>query len=93
MNEHIDLAFIGAKALTKADEQASIIVHSMSAFYNIAQIARYRSLYFQAVNSPSINAGHQEIQLYAETYRTETIKHSVLAGLDILTLLIKGLSR
>lgn len=44
MNNAIDLAFLTAKVATLKDEKAKMIVEGASLTYNIAQVARFRSM-------------------------------------------------
>lgn len=44
MNNAIDLAFLTAKVATLKDEKAKMIVEGASLAYNIAQVARFRSM-------------------------------------------------
>lgn len=90
MNEHIDIAFAGAKVAAKDDPRASVAVHGMSLGYNIAQMGLYRYAYCEALASQrmGMQVNTEQIQLY----RREAIKHTVLAGLDILSLFFMGSS-
>ena len=88
MNEHIDLIFTGAKMATRNNDAASLATHSMSAFYNISQLARYRYCYYQCLNE-----GTQDAFAISKQYSHEMWKHTVLAGLDILSLFLMGRCR
>ena len=87
MNEHIDLMLTGAKVATWNNEAASLATHSLSAFYNIGQMAWYRYQYYQY-----LNCGTQDALAISRQYAHEMWKHTALAGLDILTLIIKGIT-
>lgn len=87
MNEHIDLTFAGAKIAAGNDEVASTVVHGMSAFYNIGQMARYRTMYYQGQYA-YINGDYSVSTSLNEQYRREMWKHTVAAGIGILAILL-----
>ena len=87
MNEHIDLVLTGAKMATWNNEAASLATHSLSAFYNISQMAWYRYQYYQCMNS-----GTQDALAVSRQYSYGMWKHTALAGLDVLTLIVKGIT-
>lgn len=90
MNEGIDIGFVGAKIATRDNQAASVAVHALSASYNIAQIARYRA--FCARYSKALCNG---VQIDVDTmnqYRRELAKHTLLTGLDVVSLFLIGLS-
>lgn len=91
MNEHIDLTFAGAKIAARNDEVASTAIHGVSAMYNIGQMARCRFMYFQEQNA-YVSGYPNASFLSLEQYRREMWKHTVLANIDILSLLINGYS-
>lgn len=91
MNEHIDIAFTGAKIATHDNEVASTTVHGLSALYNIGQMVRYRVMCFQE-QCAIMYGGSAKKTIISEQYYREMWKHSVLAGIDILSLLTKGFS-
>lgn len=91
MNEHIDLTFAAAKMATRNNEAASIAIHGVSAFYNVEQMARYRTLCYQEQYA-IVNEGSCTLSSNMEQYRREMWKHTVLASIDILSLFINGLS-
>lgn len=90
MNEHIDIAFAGAKVAAKDDPRASVAVHGVSLGYNIAQIGLYR--YACGAAMANQRMGMQVNPEQIQQYRRESIKHTVLAGLDILSLFFMGSS-
>ena len=87
MKEHIDIMLTGAKIATWNNEAASLATHSLSAFYNISQMAWYRYQYYQYLNSCT-----QDALAISRQYRFGMWKHTAMAGLDVLTLLIKGIT-
>ena len=87
MNEHIDLAFAGAKIAVRNDEVASTVIHGMSAFYNIGQMARYRTMYYQGQYA-YINGDYSVSTSLNEQYRREMWKHTVAASMDVLSLFL-----
>lgn len=87
MNEHIDLTFAGAKIAARNDEVASTAIHGVLAMYNIGQMARYRVMYFQEQNA-YMSGGADASCIYMEQYLREMWKHTVLAGIDILSFII-----
>ena len=89
MNEHIDLTFAGAKIAASNNEAASTAIHGLSAFYNIGQMARNRVMYFQE-RYAYLNGETGASATFMD--RREMWKHTVLAGIDILSLYIKGFS-
>lgn len=91
MNENIDIAFTSAKIATYNNAVASTTVHGLSALYNIGQMARYRVLYYQEQYAIT-NGGSAKSTIICEQYYREMWKHSVLAGIDILSLFFKGFS-
>jgi hypothetical protein len=91
MNEHIDLTFTGAKIAAYNNEAASTAIHGLSTMYNVGQMARFRSMYFQEQYA-YLNGSPGASSTLMEQYRREMWKHTVLASIDILTLLIKGYS-
>lgn len=91
MNEHIDLTFAGAKIAARNNEVASTVIHGVSAFYNIVQMARFRVLYCQGRSA--YESGDSVVSAsFTEQYRREMWKHTVLAGIDILSLFIISFS-
>lgn len=85
MNEGIDMALMGAKIASSKNQAASIAVHAISASYNIAQMARYRALNAEIMNvQPSGGVHCVDIR---NQYRRELLKHTVLSGLYVLSLL------
>ena len=88
MNEHIDLTFAGAKIAARNNEIASTAIHCVSAMYNSGQMARYRFMYFQEQNA-HLSGCTDASCIFMEQYRREMWKHTVLAGIDILSF-IKG---
>ena len=91
MNEGINLTLAVAKMATMNNEAASIAIHGVSAAYNIGQIARYRMMCANN-NAPFSNGGIQVSAVLIEQYRQELIKHTILAGIDIIALFAKGIS-
>ena len=85
MNEGIDIAFLGAKVAAKDNTSTSIAVHGLSAAYNISQMFRYRVAFFDGQRLLA-NGATQETIADTEQYRRNMIKHSLLAGLDIVSL-------
>jgi len=83
MNEGIDLAFIGAKVATRENIAASLAVHGLSAAYNIAQLYRYRVAYLDGQRL--LTNGVTQAITNTEQYQREVIKHSLLAGFDIIS--------
>ena len=92
MNEGIDIAFMGAKLATSNNKPASIAAHGISAFYNIAQIARYGYLCAeqQALFCNGYNVYYDADLI--RRHRQEQIKHTALALGDIIMLFAIGLS-
>ena len=86
MNEAIDITFMGAKLATSNNKPASVAVHGVSAFYNIAQIARYGYLCAEQQYATSNGYIVYDADL-ARRYRMEQVKHTVLAAADIVMLL------
>lgn len=89
MNE-IDIALMGAKMAAGKNESASVAVHSISAAYNIAQIACYSYAYGNGQRLLCEGLPVDSVQM--EQFRRERIKHTVLAALDITSLFLLGLS-
>ena len=89
MNEFIDISFAGAKIAARNNEVASTTIHGMSAFYNIGQMARYRVAFFQEQQAYA-NGVSGASAYNMEQYRREMWKHSVLTGIDLISLFIKG---
>ena len=89
MNEHIDLAFAGAKMAARKNEIASTVIHGMSAFYNIGQMARYRVMYYQGHYACLNGDSNVSISLN-EQYRREMWKHTILAGIDVISLILRS---
>ena len=91
MNEHIDLTFAGAKMAARNNEVASTAITGLSAMYNVGQMARFRVMYFQEQQA-YLNGGYGVSTVLMEQYRREMWKHTFLAGIDILSLFVKGCS-
>lgn len=89
MNEHIDLAFVGAKIAAHNNEAASTAILGVSALYNVGQMARYRAMYYQQQYA-ILNGGPAALASLMEQYRSEMWKHTVLASVDLLSLFIRG---
>jgi len=87
MSEHIDLAFAGAKIAARNDEVASTVVHGLSAFYNIGQMARFRAMYCQGQYA-YMNGETSVSTSLNDQYRREMWKYTVAAGIDILAILL-----
>ena len=87
MNEHIDLTFAGAKIAARNDEVASTVVHGLSAFYNIGQMARYRTMYCRGQYA-NMNGDYSVSTSLNEQYRREMWKRTVLAGLDLVSIFL-----
>lgn len=88
MNEHIDILMTTAKMATRKNEAASLTTHSMSAFYNISQMARYRYFYYQCLSDGSQNA-----LAISRQYSQEMWKHTVLGMLDCLGLIFSSIGK
>ncbi|MBR5399906.1 MAG: hypothetical protein IK103_08975 [Bacteroidales bacterium] len=89
MNEVIDVAFAGAKIASRNNVSTSLIVHGLSAGYNIGQIAHYRYMiaeYQMAVSNGNISAYLKEL----EQYKRELTKHTVLSIIDVVSLFCIG---
>ena len=92
MNEYIDLTFAGAKIAACNNEAASIAIHGVSAMYNVGQMARYRAMYFQEQYA-HMNGGPVASAIRIEQCRREMWKHTILASIDMISLIIMGASR
>lgn len=75
MYEGIDMAFAGAKIASQNNVSTSLIVHGLSAGYNIGQMAHYRYMiaeYQMAMNNGYISMSLNELEQYKmgtdETY-------------------------
>ena len=92
MNEHIDLAFLGAKVVASNNDVASLAVHCLSVAYNIGQMAWFRTMLYREQNNQLALKDRYALvsDTVAEQYRQEMIKHTVLAGIDILYLFFMG---
>lgn len=91
MNECVDLLFAGAKVASRNNLSASLIVHSMSAGYNIGQMAYYRYLmaeYQMAMNNGYALGCMDELR----QYKRELMKHTVLSVIDVLSLFCIGIA-
>lgn len=88
MNESIDLLFLGAKAITCRNNTASLVIHGLSASYNIAQMGHYRFLYYSELSALDLGRMTRSMTqidyTLVEQYQREMIKHTILAGLDLL---------
>ena len=84
MNEHIDLAFAGAEIAARNDEVASTVVHGLSAFYNIGQMARFRAMYCQGQYA-YMNGETSVSASLNEQYWREMWKYTVAAGIDLVS--------
>lgn len=91
MNEKIDMAFVGAKIASRNNVTADLIVHSLSAGYNIAQMAHYR--YLIAENQMALNNGFVSTSLNGlEQYKRELAKHAFLSVIDVVSLICKSIA-
>ena len=91
MKEINDIAFAGAKLATMNNEMASVIVHGVSAGYNIWQMTYYRSLlaeYQWAMNNGYIPASMDVLR----QYKRELTKHTVFAFIDVMGLICIGIA-
>lgn len=91
MNEGIDIALSGAKIAASKNQAASIAIHALSASYNFAQMVRYQVLCAD-LSYAQLPGGIQNSMGTLEQYRRELIKHTILSGIDVLSLLLIGLS-
>lgn len=91
MNEGIDIALTGAKIAAGKNQAASVAVHALSASYNIAQMIRYRALCAE-LSYAQLPGGIQGSVDTLEQYRRELMKHTILTGLDVLSLLMIGVT-
>ena len=91
MYEGIDIAFASAKLATSNNKSANVAVHGASAFYNIAQIARYGYLCAEQQYA-TCNGYYVYDADLARRYRMEQMKHTVLAAADIIMLFAAGFS-
>ena len=73
------------------NDVASTAISGLSAMYNVGQMARFRVMYFQEQQA-YLNGGLSASTILMEQSRREMWKHTVLAGIDILSLFIKGCS-
>ena len=89
MNEGIDIALTGAKIAAGKNQAASIAVHALSASYNIAQMVRYQALCAE-LSYAQLPGGIQGNVETLDQYRRELMKHTILTGLDVLSLLLIG---
>lgn len=95
MNESVDISLMAAKLAAKDNKAASLVVHGLSATYNIAQMAHYRYAYCIEQNLVKYGLVQAEVlqrQALEEQYRQEMIKHTILSVLDITSLLLMSLS-
>ena len=91
MNEGIDIALTGAKIAAGKNQAASVAVHAISASYNIAQMVRYRALCAE-LSYAQLPGGIQGGVGTLDQYRRELMKHTILSGIDVLSLLLIGVS-
>lgn len=103
MNNAIDLAFLTAKVATLKDEKAKIIIESASLAYNIAQVARFRSMIVELsqicnyiVYKAQITGSYTqeeynlalECQRQIEECNQQITKHGTMTIVDGISLLI-----
>ena len=91
MNEGIDIALTGAKIAASKNQAVSVAVHAISASYNIAQMIRFQVL-CASLSYAQLPGGIQNRMDTLEQYRRELIKHTILSGIDVLSLLLIGVS-
>lgn len=91
MINDIDLILTGAKIAALGNEPASLAIHGASAAYNIGQMAQYRVLYLNGQTALQ-NGKNLAAMALTEQYRREMIKHTILSGVDIATLLLIGIT-
>ena len=91
MNEGIDISFMGAKVAASKNQAASVAVHTLSASYNIAQIAHYRALCAGLQNAQLSNGVQVNVEAMNQ-YRNELTKHTILAACDTISLILIGLA-
>ena len=91
MNEGIDIALTGAKIAASKNQAVSVAVHAISASYNIAQMVRYQVLCAN-LSYAQLPGGIRNSMGTLEQYRRELIKHTILSGIDVLSLLLIGVS-
>ena len=83
MNEQIDILFTSAKLASKNNPWANMAIHSISMAYNISMIGQYG---YQLGVARTVNGNVS--QEYFRSIQRERIKHTVLAGIDILGLFL-----
>lgn len=107
MSNFIDLAFIAAKLATLNNEKEKIVVDSVSFVYNVAQIARLKSLVSEYAQICSCVIYQSQLRgfytqdeynivmqckQHIEDCNREISKHGVMSLIDGISLLVEGFS-
>ena len=83
MNEHFDILLTSAKIASRNNPWANLATHSISMVYNISMIGRY------GYQLGIVRADNGYVsQEYCRSIQRERIKHTILAGIDVVGLLL-----